>query len=48
MILDGWSEGGNAPAQETIEGEAAPDAGWDSATNAGAGKTETFDDEIPF
>ena len=48
VILDGWSEGGNAPAQETTEGETAPDAGWDSAANTGTGKTETFDDEIPF
>ena len=45
VALDGRADNGNGPA-ETSEGEAAPDAGWDSA-NA-TGKTETFDDEIPF
>lgn len=36
----------NTGPSETTEGETAPDAGWDSAANTG--KSETFDDEIPF
>ena len=45
VVLDGRADSG-APA-ETNEGEnPAPDAGWDSANTSG--KTETFDDEIPF
>ena len=45
VALDGRADGG-ASASESGEGESAPDAGWDSA--AATGKTETFDDEIPF
>ena len=45
VALDGRSDG-NGAAPEGSEGESAPDAGWDSA--AGTGKSETFDDEIPF
>ena len=41
IALDGRSDGASVP-----DGEAAPDAGWDST--AATGKTETFDDEIPF
>ena len=44
VALDGRADN-SAPAENT-EGESAPDAGWDSA--AATGKTETFDDEIPF
>lgn len=46
VVLEGRADG-NAPASES--GETVPDnsdAGWDSA--AATGKTETFDDEIPF
>ena len=45
VILDGRADG-NTPDAEPVEGESAPDAGWDST--AATGKTETFDDEIPF
>ena len=45
VALDGRADNG-ASASEPSEGEASPDAGWDSATPAV--KTETFDDEIPF
>ena len=46
VVLEGRADN-NLPAGETAE--ATPDnsdAGWDSA--AATGKTETFDDEIPF
>ena len=36
----------NASSPDSAEGEATPDAGWDSTS--ATGKTETFDDEIPF
>lgn len=45
VILDGRADG-NGAASDPVEGESAPDAGWDSA--AATGKSETFDDEIPF
>ena len=45
VALDGRSDT-NATSGESVEGETAADAGWDSA--AATGKTETFDDEIPF
>ena len=45
VALDGRVDGN--PSAESGEGETpAPDAGWDSASTGG--KTETFDDEIPF
>ena len=47
VVLDGRADG-NGPAPESSEGEATPDAGWDSASATGSAKTETFDDEIPF
>ena len=43
IALDGRADNGTAAAES---GEVAADAGWDSA--AATGKTETFDDEIPF
>ena len=43
IALDGRADNG---AASTESGEAAADAGWDST--AATGKTETFDDEIPF
>ena len=45
VALDGRADTGNT-AGESSETEASPDAGWDSTTTTG--KTETFDDEIPF
>jgi len=45
VALDGRADT-NTPPAESAEGETAADAGWDSA--AATGKTETFDDEIPF
>ena len=45
VALDGRADG-NSNSAETGDAESAPDAGWDSATSSG--KTETFDDEIPF
>ena len=45
VALDGRADT-NTPPAESAEGEAAADAGWDST--AATGKTETFDDEIPF
>ena len=45
VVLEGRAD--NAPAGESGEAPADnSDAGWDSA--AATGKTETFDDEIPF
>ena len=45
VALDGRAD--SASAGDTSESESAtPDAGWDSAT--ASGKSETFDDEIPF
>ena len=49
VILDGRADGNTSDSDVPVgEGtpEGAPDAGWDSA--AATGKTETFDDEIPF
>ena len=40
--VDGTSSNTDAPETE----QASPDAGWDSTSSSG--KTETFDDEIPF
>ena len=45
VALDGRADANNS-AGESNETEVSPDAGWDSATSTG--KTETFDDEIPF
>lgn len=45
VALDGRGDT-NTPMAESNEGEASADAGWDSA--AATGKTETFDDDIPF
>lgn len=44
VALDGRAD--NSSSAESTEGDASPDAGWDSAP--ATGKTETFDDEIPF
>ena len=45
VVLEGRAD--NAPAGESAESTPDnSDAGWDSA--AATGKTETFDDEIPF
>ena len=43
VALDGRADNGASAEANT---ESAPDAGWDST--AATGKTETFDDEIPF
>ena len=45
VALDGRADS-NTGSSESAEGEPAADAGWDST--ATTGKTETFDDEIPF
>ena len=44
VALDGRTDNNNSA--ESTDENATPDAGWDSATPSG--KTETFDDEIPF
>ena len=47
VALDGRADG-TASSDDVADAEqAAPDAGWDSASST-PGKTETFDDEIPF
>lgn len=45
VALDGRADGNNSTT-ENSEGTASPDAGWDSTP--ATGKTEAFDDEIPF
>ncbi|MGN0919381.1 MAG: single-stranded DNA-binding protein [Alphaproteobacteria bacterium] len=46
VALDGRADANAGAATESAEGDSSADAGWDSA--AATGKTETFDDEIPF
>lgn len=43
VVLDGRADGNGSSADATVDNS---DAGWDST--AATGKTETFDDEIPF
>jgi hypothetical protein len=43
VVLDGRADGNGVSADATVDNS---DAGWDST--AATGKTETFDDEIPF
>ena len=43
VVLDGRADANGVSADATIDNS---DAGWDST--AATGKTETFDDEIPF
>ena len=45
VALDGRADNNGIPT-ENGDNNVAADAGWDSA--AATGKTETFDDEIPF
>ena len=46
VALDGRADGNNTAESSDTETSNAPDAGWDSTS--ATGKTETFDDEIPF
>ena len=45
VVLEGRADGSTTPETVAENGEAAPDAGWDSAPTGG---NEAFNDEIPF